>query len=121
MPLTFPYRLDSQGRPAVQEAGRDAHLRGLIELVLFTRPGERINRSTFGCGLDQLVFSPLDDALATAAKAVIQGSLQQWLGELLTVESVQVEADQDVLQVIVRYVGRGTGEVQSATFSRPLL
>lgn len=121
MPLSFPFHLDSQGRPAVAAAGSDAHLRGLIEQVLFTRPGERLNRGSFGCGLEQLVFAPLDDALATAARALIQGALQQWLGELLTVESVQVGADDNRLHVTVSYRARGTAEVRSATFSRLLL
>lgn len=121
MPLTFPYQIDSQGLPAVQEATSDAHLRGLIEQVLFTRPGERLQRPTFGCGLEQLVFAPLDDVLATAAKAVIQSSLQQWLGELLTVDSVQVEAEDETLRVTIRYLTRGADGAQVATFTRPLL
>lgn len=120
MPLASPYQLDSKGRPALVSEGSDAHVRSLIEQVLFTRPGERLNRPTFGCGLEQLVFSPLDDALATAAQAVIQGALQQWLGEQISVDAVQVEADENVLRVTVRYQPRERGGVQVATFTRPL-
>ena len=44
----------------------DAHVRDLIEQVLFTMPGERVMRPTFGIGLAQLVFQPNSDELATA-------------------------------------------------------
>ena len=48
------------------------HVRDLIEQVLFTTPGERVNRPTFGSGLLQLVFAPNSDALAAATEMTVQ-------------------------------------------------
>ena len=49
MNLRFPYQFDGRGRTA--EADEAAYIRDLIEQVLFTAPGERVNRPDFGCGL----------------------------------------------------------------------
>jgi phage baseplate assembly protein W len=86
--------------------------------VLFTSPGERVNRPTFGCGLLQLVFAPNSDELATATQFLAQGALQTWLGELIQVEAVQVRSDDSTLEVTVQYVVRRDQQRQVAEFSR---
>ncbi len=118
MSLDFPFRIDSRGRSA--EVGGDAHIRDMIEQVLFTVPGERVNRPDFGCGLLQLVFAPNSDALAAALQMTVQGSLQQWLGELIEVEEVQVENLDARLLVTVQYIVRRDRERQLASFTRRL-
>jgi len=55
--IAFPFRLDSRGRTAGADA--DAHIQDLVAQVLFTAPGERVNRPAFGSGLMQLAFAPL--------------------------------------------------------------
>jgi phage baseplate assembly protein W len=100
----FPYAIDGTGRTA--SASPDTHLRHLIEQVLFTSPGERVNRPDFGCGLLRLVFGPNRDVLAATAQSTVQGALQRWLGELLTVQAVEVAAEDSVLRIVVRYLPR---------------
>ena len=73
-------------------ADDDRHIRDLIEQLLFTNPGERVNRPEFGSGLGQLIFAPNSPELATAVQFLVQGALQQWLGDLIAVERVQVDA-----------------------------
>ncbi len=104
MQIDYPYHFDSPGRTAA--TGQDEHIRDLIEQVLFTSPGERVNRPTFGSGLMQLVFAPNSDELATATQFLVQGALQQWLGDLIQVEAVQVEHEESSLRVTVQYVVR---------------
>jgi uncharacterized protein len=116
MEIDYPYRFDGRGRTA--QTGADDHIRDLIEQVLFTSPGERVNRPTFGSGVLQLVFAPNDDALATATQVTVQGALQQWLGELILVEDVDVESEDATLRVQVRYVVRRTQQRQVANFTR---
>lgn len=116
MNLDYPYHFDHRGRTA--EAEDDAHIRQMIEQVLFTSPGERVNRPTFGCGLMQLVFAPNSDTLAATTQFVVQSSLQQWLGDLIEIEGVQVENEDATLRVTVNYVIRRTQLRQQAEFSR---
>lgn len=116
MQLDYPYHIDGRGRTA--GAAPDPHIRGLIEQVLFTSPGERVNRPDFGCGLLSLVFAPNSPELAAATQFIVQGSLQQWLGDVIAVEGVQVEAFESQLRVAVQYVVRRTGARASAEFTR---
>ena len=106
--LRFPYQLDGRGRTA--ETDEAIWIRGLIEQVLFTSPGERVMRPDFGTGLQQLVFAPNSPELAAATQFLIQGALQRWLGELITVEAVEVEAEESALRVTVQYRIRRTDQ-----------
>jgi phage baseplate assembly protein W len=116
MQIDYPYHFDGRGRTA--QTGADEHIQDLIEQVLFTTPGERVNRPIFGSGVMQLIFAPNNDALATATQVTVQGALQQWLGELILVEAVDVENDDASLRVQVRYIVRRTQERQIAQFVR---
>ncbi|OYT97074.1 MAG: hypothetical protein CFE49_03835 [Pseudomonas sp. PGPPP3] len=114
MNLAFPYRIDPRGRSA--EAADAAHVHQMIEQVLFTAPGERVNRPDFGCGLLQLVFAPNSDTLAAALQVTVQGALQQWLGSLIVVEAVDIDASDAQLTVLVRYVLRLSQQRVTAQF-----
>ncbi len=116
MDIAYPFRIDSRGRTASSDANQ--HIRDLIEQVLFTMPGERVNRPDFGCGLMQMVFAPNSSELASATQFLVQGQLQQWLGELIQVEAVKVECMQSTLMVTVSYNIRRTLQQQLAQFSR---
>jgi phage baseplate assembly protein W len=114
--LGYPYQFDLQGRTAI--ADEAAHLRDLIEQVLFTTPGERLNRPGFGSGLLRLVFEPAAVALLAAAQASVHASLQQWLGDRIEVREVTVDSDDAILRVTVSYVARRSQALQVATFER---
>lgn len=116
MQIDYPFHFDGRGRTA--QTTQDNHIRDLIEQLLFTSPGERVNRPDFGSGLMQLVFAPNSDELATATQFLVQGALQQWLGDLIQVEAVQVESEESTLQVTVQYIIRRNQQRQVAEFSR---
>lgn len=104
----YPFHLDGRGRSA--ETDDNDHVRDLIFQVLFTSPGERVNRPDFGCGLKRLIFMPNSDALAISTQAIVRGALRRWLGRVIKVESVAVEAVDAQLKVKVVYTRRTTGE-----------
>ena len=116
MNIDFPYRIDNRGRTA--STTYEDHIRDMVEEVLFTAPGERVNRPTFGCGLLQLVFAPSSTELAAATQYIVQGSLQQWLGDLIQVNSVTIESQDSTLRVDVVYTLRRTQQQQAAQFER---
>ncbi len=118
MQIDHPFHVDGRGRTAATDA--NDHIRDLIEQVLFTAPGERVNRPTFGTGLLQLVFAPNSDELATATQFLVQGALQQWLGELIEVATVDVRSDDSTLRVVVEYQVRRDQRRQVAEFERPI-
>jgi phage baseplate assembly protein W len=100
--IAFPYALDTTGRTATSPS-LARHVQDMVELILFTSPGERVNRPTFGSGTAQLVFAPNSDVLAAAQQQAIQSGLQQWLSDLIRVQSVTVEVDDSTLLVTVVY------------------
>ena len=114
--IDYPFHFTPQGRTA--STASDEHIRDLIEQVLFTSPGERVNRPTFGSGVMQLVFAPNSDELATATQFLVQGALQQWLGDLIQLEAVTVQSKDGTLSVDVQYVVRRSQLRQVSQFSR---
>ena len=114
--IAFPYAVDGRGRTA--EAEYAAHVRQMLEQVLFTAQGERVMRPDFGCGLPQLVFAPNGPELAAATQFLVQASLQQWLADAIELKDVAVTADEGTLRIEVSYVLRGTGEVRREAFER---
>jgi Bacteriophage baseplate protein W len=113
--LDFPFQLD--GRRRCAETGEDDHVRDMIVQVLFTNPGERVNRADFGCGLKQLVFMPNSDALVAATQFLVQGALQRWLETVIEVESVEVEAVDSTLRVAIAYRKRTGGPTRRDIFT----
>jgi phage baseplate assembly protein W len=115
--VDFPCHVDGRGRTA--ETDDADHIRDLIEQVLFTAPGERVMRPDFGSGLLALVFEPNSTVLAATTQMLVQGALQQYLGNLIAVEAVEVEAVDSTFSVNVRYVVRRDGTVRLDSFAAP--
>lgn len=116
MNIAFPLHFDDRGLTA--DASEEDHIRQLIEQLLFTSPGERVNRPTFGSGLLQLVFAANSPELAAATLVMVQGSLQQWLGERIHVEAVDVTNHEAELRVEVRYMVRRTQQRRAVAFAK---
>ena len=116
MNIHFPISFDHRGRTAT--SGRDDHIREMIEQLLFTSPGERVNRPEFGCGAMQLIFAPNSDQLAAAVQANIQAALQRWMGDLIEVRGLDVQNDDSTLAITISYMVVRTGEIRSDTFER---
>lgn len=112
----YPLSFDHRGRTGAR--GYERYVRELVEQVLFTNPGERVNRPEFGCGVLQLVHAPNSDQLAAAVQVSIQSSLQRWLGELLSVEALEVEHADSTLRISLVYRLLANGQRQFETFER---
>ena len=116
MDVRFTYQFDLRGRTA--ETDEHTHIRDMIEQILFTSPGERVNRPTFGSGLLQLVFQPNSDELAATIQFLVQGSLQQWLGDVIEINAIDVRNEDERLQITVVYTERRSQQTQTARFTR---
>lgn len=116
MNIAYPFHFDNLGRTASDN--NDDHIRDMIEELLFTSPGERVNRPDFGSGIMQLVFAPNSEELASALQFAVQAALDRWLGDLIEVRSLDVSAQDATLTVAISYAIRATGEVQQQIFTR---
>lgn len=114
-PVAFPLHVDARGSTAcTDEAG---HLHDLIEQVLFTGPGERVNRPDFGAGVRELLFAPGGPEVAATTKLLVHGALQQWLGDLIDVADVLVTSDNGSLVIEVSYAARTSQQPGTVRFA----
>ena len=116
--IAFPFHVGDRGRTA--EATGSDHVRQLVEQLVFTAPGERVMRPALGSGMMGLVHEPARAELAAATQMLVQGALQQWLGEVVEVEAVEVRGEESLLEVTVRYAVRRTHERRTDVFRREL-
>ncbi len=116
MNIAYPFQFNKRGRTAT--ANDAAHIRDMIEELLFTSPGERVNRPDFGSGLLQMVFAPNRIEVAATLQFTIQAALQRWLGDIIQLQAVDVNVVDSTLRVSVAYSIRQTGQTVLDTFQR---
>ena len=116
MNIDYPFKFDSRGRTAA--TFDDDHVHDMIEQLLFTNPGERVNRPDFGSGLLQLIFAPNSPELAAALQFTVQAALQQWLGDVIQVQALDVTSEDSSLRVELKYIILRNGEQRTETFVR---
>jgi phage baseplate assembly protein W len=114
--IDYPLHFDNRYRTA--STSENDHVRDMIEQLIFTSPGERVNRPDFGSGLLQLVFAPNSPELAATVQFTLQAALQRWLGDVIEVRALDVRAEDSTITVEITYLVRALNQEQSATFSR---
>jgi len=118
MNIDFSFHFETHGRTAA--TGDNDHIRDMLEELLFTNPGERVNRPDFGSGLLQMVFAPNSTELASALQFAAQSALQRYLGDLIDLQQVLVTAEDATLTVLVNYIVRETQEGRTDTLVRQI-
>lgn len=108
--VRYPFGVDASAGRLAQEPDYAQHVEQMIKQVLLTAPGERINRPDFGCGLRQMVFAPNSDAAAQLLRVMVQQAVERWLDSVITVDTVDVLATSEVLQVRLVYVLKARGD-----------
>jgi uncharacterized protein len=116
MYVAYPYHLDSRGRTTFSSSPDD-HISEMLEQLLLTNPGERVNRPDFGCGLGNLVFEPNSTRLAAALEVSVVNSVAQWLGDVIQLQNVDIEAQDEKLLVNISYLIRATGDTATTAIA----
>ncbi|WP_427172747.1 GPW/gp25 family protein [Arthrobacter sp. 92] len=101
-------RLTPAGRLAVVTDA--ASVRQALLLLLSTRPGERVNRPTYGCHLFRLAFAPADDTTAGLAIHYVARAVEQWEPRInvLSLDASRPVQTPELLEVRLRYRVRTT-------------
>lgn len=111
--VAFPVRVVHGAIATVQRA---AHIRQMIEQVLFTMPGERVMFPDFGVGIERLLFETTGSEVTTATQSLVSAALHKWLGDVIAVREVKVTAVESTLAIDVRYELLDTRETQYERF-----
>lgn len=88
---------------SVATSARTAHVREMIEQVLFTMPGERVMYPDFGVGLERLLFESTGNEITVATQSLVSAALHRWLGDVIAVKDVKVTVSESTLSVEVAY------------------
>ena len=118
MNIAFPFSVTNAGR--TMTCDRPAYIAQLIELTLFTAPGERVNRPDFGSGVQDLVFSAAGSHAATATTALVEGALQHALRDLVELRSFELSFQESKLQIDVTFIDRQTALQHTLKLERQL-
>lgn len=108
--IKYPIAVDAGLGWLAEEPVYAAHVEQLIKQVLFTNPGDRVNRPDFGCGLRRMVFAPNSEVAAELARVSVFQALEKWLGTLIDVHKVEVRALDEVLEISIAYILRARQE-----------
>jgi phage baseplate assembly protein W len=113
----FPVRVDpATGRLAMSEYEQD--IEEAIRIVLATRPGERLMRPDFGCGIHELVFDTISRATIGVFESRVREALVKWEAriEVLALEVSTREADNGRLEMLLKYRVRETNNEFNLVF-----
>jgi len=114
----FPFKINSYGR--IADPDYDLHVQQMIELLLFTEPGERVNRPEFGCGLLRVLYGSNSQTVASSVQLLVKTSLQRWMSDVVRATKVEVEPREDgAFKVSLTYVLLRDNEVRVAVFEPP--
>ncbi len=108
--LSFPPRVGPDG--SMVWATGELDVRECICLILRTRPGERVERPTFGCGLTRLLFEPNTVATLRLIQEEVSRALAAWEPRV-TVNDVTATldpADVRAVDVTVTYTLIASGQ-----------
>ncbi len=116
--LAFPLRFGPGRSLAVVDLQDD--VRGMIEQILLTAPGERVNRPTFGVGIFAYVFEADSPFLANQLRIALDENVYEHLGKNVRIVALDVTSDNEQLHVDIQFqiVGTATGR-QSMTVRVP--
>lgn len=87
--IAFPLRIDA-GSQQIAHAPYAAHVEQMVEQILLTTPGERVDNPQFGCGLRALLFAPMSPAVQASTSIQVTQALGQWLAGVIVVTGVEV-------------------------------
>jgi phage baseplate assembly protein W len=101
--IRYPLAVDAGLGRLEEETRYAAHVEQLIMQVLYTSPGERVNRPDFGCGVRRMLFAPNSEVAASLAQVAIFEALRRWLGSVLEVNDVKARALGETLEIRIAY------------------
>jgi phage baseplate assembly protein W len=104
--LGFPLRLGADRGIAV--VSLEDSVRAMLEQILFTLPGERVNRPTFGVGVQNYVFEPNSPTIAEQLRVALDENVFEHLGKSVRVLAVAVDRDEEKLSAIIAFEVVGT-------------
>lgn len=106
---SFPPLFDNVSG-TVQLVSAEEDIAQSLQLLLSTRPGERIMQPSFGCNLDVMLFEPLTTTLVAYVKDLIETSIL-YFEPRIELDSVRIntaQAEEGLVLIEVQYTVQST-------------
>jgi phage baseplate assembly protein W len=113
----FPVQINpTTGRVAMSEAVQD--IKESIYIILATAPGERLMRPEFGCGIHDLVFSPMSSVTIGLFESRVREAITRWEArvEISKLEISTKDASRGKLEINLSCVVRDTNSEFNLVF-----
>lgn len=112
----FPPHIDARGRIAL--TSERSEIEQAIRIILLTPLGQRVMRPTFGCGIHDLIFAPMNTQTMAQARRYVAEALAMWEPRInVTVIDVRVDQNHDgMLLIDIQYVIKSTLDQRSLVF-----
>jgi hypothetical protein len=99
--FSYPTRLGSDR--GIETLEYERSVRAMIEQILFTVPGERVNRPSFGVGVQNAVFDPNGPFLASRIRTALEENAYKHLGRNVAILKIEVTSDEATLSVRLHF------------------
>lgn len=112
----FPPQIDPQGGLALTDDRSE--LQQSILVILSTSPGQRVMRPTFGCRLQDLVFSPNNTHTMAQIKRYVEEALGMWEPRInvIRVDAQPDAQDASRLLIDIEYEVKSTRDRRSLVY-----
>ena len=109
------FDIGTHGRIGLPESESD-HIRDMMVSLLLTSKGERVNMPQFGCGLRELLFLGNNSRIAALVKITVSGSIENYLGDFVIVDDVDVQHRDELLLIKIDYTVKHSMEKEQLSF-----
>lgn len=112
--IAFPFRITARGS-VCRASGREK-LRQDLRHLLSTRLGERVMLRGYGCGVHHRVQDPNDASLSALIRHEMEESIRQYLPEVQLTAPIRLNAEDEILTIVLEYSVDGSIAVDRAEF-----
>jgi phage baseplate assembly protein W len=99
--LSQPIRIVGDLETLALTSDSDRHLRDKLLAILFTSPGERVNRPEFGVGLRRTVFEGINELMLAALRFRIIQGLRRDIGPEIEIDDLRIETRPEAGEVSI--------------------
>jgi phage baseplate assembly protein W len=103
--ITFPFHLNSLGRPATTQSYEEV-VRAQVIDALMTNQGERVFRPRYGCDIQSALFDPSDELVRRDAASQIKNRLEQLVPRCIVRDckvEIPTEGPRGVVNITILY------------------
>ena len=114
--LAFPLQVNARRELALVGAEKD--IEQSIQIILSTRPGERVMRPTFGCRAHELLFDLRDATTINLLRKYVEEALAFWEPriQVMSVTTYIDESNDSSIYVDIEYQIKESHDIRSIVF-----